>query len=259
MAESALITGATSGIGAEFAEQLAARGDDVVLVARDVARLKERCRHLEERYGVDASYLEADLSTREDTDRVAERLSDPDRPIGMLVNNAGYGLLTKFADSTVDDEQSNLDVLVTAPMRLAHAAIGPMLSRGHGRIVNIASVAAYTPRGTYGAHKAWLVSFSRWANIEYAHRGVGMTAVCPGFVRTDFHPRMDARTDNIPGWMWLPVDRLVREGLADVDAGKAVSIPSKRFTVLAALARNAPASIVAKAARKGREPKTTRL
>ncbi|MDN5851743.1 MAG: SDR family oxidoreductase [Actinomycetia bacterium] len=258
MAESALITGATAGIGAEFAEQLAARGNDVVLVARDVARLKDRCRDLEERYGVDASYVGADLTVREDTDRVAERLADADRPIDVLINNAGYGLLTKFADSTVDDEQGNLDVLVTAPMRLSHAAIGPMLSRGHGSIVNIASVAAYTPRGTYAAHKSWLISFSRWANIEYSGRGVTTTAVCPGFVRTEFHPRMDARTDNIPGWMWLPVDRLVREGLADVDAGKSMSVPSKRYKVLAALARNAPQTIVAKAARKGREPKPGR-
>ena len=255
MAGAALITGATSGIGAEFAEQLAARGSDVVLVARDVARLKERCQYLEERYGVDASHLMADLTVREDTDRVAERLGDTRHPIDMLVNNAGYGLLTKFADSTVDDEQGNLDVLVTAPMRLAHAAIGPMLSRRHGRIVNIASVAAYTPRGTYAAHKAWLISFSRWANIEYSGRGVTMTALCPGFVRTEFHPRMDARTDNIPRWMWLPVERLVREGLADAEAGKAVSVPSKRYKVLAMLARNAPQAIVAKAARKGREPK----
>ena len=255
MAESALITGATSGIGAEFAEQLAARGNDVVLVARDAARLEERCRHLKERYGVDASYLGADLTVRADTDRVAERLDDPDRPIDMLVNNAGYGLLTKFADSTVDDEQGNLDVLVTAPMRLSHAAIGPMLSRGRGRIVNIASVAAYTPRGTYAAHKAWLISFSQWANIEYAKRGVTTTAVCPGFVRTEFHPRMDARTDDIPWWMWVPVDRLVREGLADVDAGKSLSVPSKRYKVLAMLARNAPQRFVAKVARKGREPK----
>ena len=255
MAGTALITGATSGIGAEFATQLAARGHDVVLVARDVARLEDRSRELKDRYGVDASYLAADLSAREDTDRVAERLTDRERPIDVLVNNAGYGLLTKFADSTVDDEQGNMDVLVTAPMRLSHAAIGPMLERGHGRIVNIASVAAYTPRGTYAAHKSWLVSFSRWANIEYASRGVTTTAVCSGFVRTEFHPRMDARTDNIPRWMWLPVDRLVREALTDVDAGKAISTPSKRYKVLSVLARNAPQSIVAKAARKGREPR----
>lgn len=258
MPDTALITGSTSGIGAEFAEQLAASGYDVVLVARNVPRLEERCRELKERYGVDTSYVAADLSVREDTDRVAERLADRERPIDVLVNNAGYGLLTKFADSTVDDEQANLDVLLTAPMRLSHAAIVPMLERGRGRIVNVSSVAAYTPRGTYAAHKSWLVSFSRWANIEYADRGVTTTAVCSGFVRTEFHPRMDARTDDIPRWMWLPVDRLVREALADVDAGKAVSVPSKRYKLLAVLARNAPQSIVAKAARKGRQPKPER-
>ncbi|UYM06448.1 SDR family NAD(P)-dependent oxidoreductase [Solicola gregarius] len=206
-------------------------------------------------HGVEASYVQADLTIRADVDRVAERLADPANPVDVLVNNAGYGLMTKFADSTIDDEQGNLDILVGAPMRLSHATIGPMLERRRGRIINIASVAGYTPRGTYGAHKAWLISFSRWANLEYAHRGVTTTAVVAGFVRTEFHQRMDARTDNIPGWMWLSADRLVREALADVDAGKALSTPSKRYKVLSVLARNAPQSIVAKAARKGREAK----
>ena len=258
MPDTALITGATSGIGAEFAEQLAARGCNVVLVARNVDRLEEACRRLEDAHGVDAEYVQADLTVRADVDRVAARLADADRPVDILVNNAGYGLMTKFADSTVEVEQGNLDILVGAPMRLSHAAIGPMLDRRRGRIINIASVAGHTPRGTYGAHKAWLISFSRWANIEYAHRGVTTTAVVAGFTRTEFHQRMDARTDNIPGWMWLSKERLVREALADADAGKATSTPSKRYKVLSVLARNAPQTIVAKVARKGREAKPGR-
>ena len=158
MPATALITGATSGIGAEFASQLAARGCNLVLVARDVDRLEESCRRLAKEHGVEASYLRADLTVREDVDRVAERLADRAHPIDVLVNNAGYGLMTRFADSTIDAEQGSLDILVGAPMRLSHAAIGPMLERRNGRIINIASVAGYTPRGTYGAHKAWLIS-----------------------------------------------------------------------------------------------------
>ncbi|MGH3358327.1 MAG: SDR family NAD(P)-dependent oxidoreductase [Nocardioidaceae bacterium] len=258
MSETALVTGATSGIGAEFARQLAARGCDLVLVARDVERLRTTSARLSERYGVDASYLRADLTDREDVDRVAQRLVDPDGPVDVLVNNAGYGLVTTFADSTIDDEQRNLDLLVTTPMRLSHAVMGPMLERRHGRIINIASVAGYTPRGTYGAHKAWLISFSRWANLYYASTGVTTTAVCAGFVRTEFHQRMDARTDDIPRWMWLRAERLVGEALADSDRGKAISTPSKRYKVLATAARLAPQGFVAKVARKGREPKVDR-
>src|SRR5690606_32911980 len=119
-------------------------------------------------------------------------------------------LTTVFADSSVDDEQAQLDIHVGAPMRLAHAAIGPMLERGRGRILNVASVAAYTPRGTYAAHKAWLVSFSRWANLQYGPRGVTITALAAGFTRTEFHQRMNARTGDIPRWMWLSAPRVVR-------------------------------------------------
>lgn len=252
MPETALITGATAGIGAEFAHQLAARGCDLVLVARDVDRLEQTCKRLSTEHGVDASYLRADLTVREEVDRVAARLADRDRPVDVLVNNAGFGLTSVFADSSIDDEQAQLDIHVAVPMRLAHAAIGPMLERGRGRILNVSSVAAYTPRGTYAAHKAWLVSFSRWANLQYGPRGVTVTALAAGFTRTEFHQRMNARTDDIPRWMWLSAQRLVREALDDLDAGKSVSTPSKRYKVLALLARNAPQSVVARAARRGR-------
>lgn len=252
MTETALVTGATAGIGAEFAAQLAARGCDLVLVARDVERLEESCDRLAKQHGVDAACLVADLTVRADVDRVAERVADDASPIDVLVNNAGFGLTSIFADSTIDDEQRQLDIHVTAPMRLAHAALLAMLERRHGRIINVASVAGYTPRGTYGAHKAWLLSFSQWANIRYASRGVTVTAVAAGFTRTEFHQRMNARIDDIPRWMWLSAPRLVSEALADADRGKAVSIPSKRYKVLSALAKHAPQAIVERAARRGR-------
>ncbi len=139
-------------------------------------------------------------------------------------------------------------------MELSHAALQGMLARGSGRIINVASVAAFLPRGSYSAAKAWLLSFSRWANLAYSPRGVKVTAVCPGFVHTEFHDRMGMDKSVAPGWTWLRAGRVVREGLADNARGKAVSIPTKRYKVLAAAARILPDRITAGPPRKPKEP-----
>ncbi len=246
------MTGATSGIGLAFAEQLAGRGHDLVLVARDARRLEETARRLGSAHGVTCTALPADLSRTEGLASVAAVASDLARPVGLLVNNAGFGLGKPFDQTSIEDEQRCLDVLVTAPMHLMHAALPAMTARGRGAIVNVASVAGFTPRGTYAAHKAWLISFSRWAAIEYAGRGVTVMALCPGFVRTEFHARMDADLSGIPGWMWLSAPTLVRAALHDLDRGVAVSVPTWRYKLLAAAARHAPARVVARAARRGR-------
>ena len=249
----ALVTGATSGIGAEFARQLAQRGHDLVIVARSAARLEEVAARLRATTGAGVEVLAADLSTREGLRAVEDRLGTSASPIGVLVNNAGFGLQRPFDENSVDEEQELLDVLVTAPMRLCHAALRQMVPRRSGVIINIASVAAYTPRGTYGAAKAWLLSFSRWANIHYRGRGITVTAVAPGFVRTEFHERMDVRTDTIPDALWLRAEMLVRLALRDVDRGSAVSIPTARYKLLVALSRVLPARVVAAGALRGRE------
>ena len=139
-------------------------------------------------------------------------------------------------------------------MRLTHAALGGMLARGHGRIVNVASVAAFIPRSTYGACKGWLVSFSRWANGRYAPRGVTVTAVCPGYTHTNFHERLGLAPgeEGVSDLMWLDARDVVAESLRDAARGKAVSIPSRRYKVLAALARFAPPSLAARIGERGR-------
>jgi len=234
----ALVTGATAGIGLEFARQLAARGSDLVLVARDGARLEEVAASLRGSYGVGVEVLVADLLDREALGRVEARLGDRERPVDLLVNNAGFGLKGRFLDNSADQEQEMLDVLVTAVLRLTHAALGPMAERGHGGIINVSSVAAFLPRGTYAAAKAWVNSFSTWAAGEYGPRGVTVTALCPGFTKTEFHQRMGVKRGT--GFMWLEPDALVRRALADHDRGKAMSIPGRRYRAIVAATKVVP-------------------
>ena len=248
----ALITGATAGIGAEFARQLAREGHNVILVARDAARLQARTQELERQYSVRAEILPADLAEDAGVADVVARLSDPARPVDILVNNAGIGLLHSFEENDISEETRHLRLHVETPMQLTHAALQGMLSRCSGRIINVASVAAFLPRGSYSAAKAWLVSFSRWANLAYAKRGVQVTALCPGFTHTEFHDRMGMDKSVTPRWMWLQAERVVREGLADNAKGKAVSIPAKRYKVLTAAARILPDRLVTGPARRAK-------
>jgi short-subunit dehydrogenase len=247
----AMITGASAGIGAEFARQLAARGNDLVLVARDEARLDALAGELRERFGVTAEVLAVDLVTPQGIAAAEARASTSTKPIDVLVNNAGFGLRDEFDENTLDDELRLLALLVTAPLRLAHGALQPMLERGSGTIINIASVAAFTPRGSYGAAKSWVLSFSRWANLHYRGRGVTVTAVAPGFVRTEFHSRMRVGTRTVPGFLWLPADRVVRLALRDADRGRAVSIPTVRYRLLVGLLRVLPSRVAATGSLRG--------
>lgn len=247
----ALITGASSGLGAEFARQLAARGADLVLVARDRRALVANATELRARFGVSVDVLVADLTSPRQLAAVERRFAD--RPIEILVNNAGFGLPLAFERNDIDDEVTHLRLHVEAAMRLMHAALGPMLARGHGRIVNIASMAAFMPRSTYGAAKGWLVSFSRWANVRYGPR-VSVTAVCPGFVHTNFHERLGLPPgeEGIPAALWLDASQVVREALRAVARGKAVCVPSVRYRLIAAVLRVLPASVAARLADTGR-------
>lgn len=243
----ALVTGASAGLGAEFAYQLAAAGMDLVLVARDRKRLEEVSRRLENDFGITAEVLPADLTDDAGLVAVVERLTDSARPVEVLVNNAGNGLLGNFEENPLEGERQLLRLHCEAALVLMHAALQGMPVRGSGRIINVSSVAAYTRGGTYSAAKAWLLSFSRSANVAYRRHGVKVTAVCPGLTHTEFHQRMGMNKSVAPDWLWLDVARVVREGLADNARGKAVSIPSKRYKVLVAGARMLPDAVVAMA------------
>ncbi|CAM3146776.1 3-oxoacyl-[acyl-carrier-protein] reductase FabG [Arthrobacter ulcerisalmonis] len=248
----ALVTGASAGLGGEFARQLAAQGCNVVLVARREERLTALAADLEQRYGVTAEVLVADLTEDRDLAAVVVRLSDPERPVGILVNNAGIGMLRDFAENGLEEERRHLKLHAEAALTLTHAALQGMLARGTGRVINVSSIAAFLPRGTYSAAKAWLLSFSRWANLAYGPRGVKVTAVCPGFTRTEFHEQMGMDTGVAPSWTWLSASRVVLEALAANERGRAVCIPSKRYKTVALLAKVAPARLMAGPARKPR-------
>lgn len=236
----ALITGATAGIGAEFARQLAARGSDLVIVARDAERLAAAAAALQHEFGVRVEALPADLLDPAGLAAVDRRLADDRRPIDLLVNNAGYGIRGELDENSFEVEKRHLDIHVTVPLQLTQTALRSMLARGRGRIVLIASVAAFTPRGTYSAAKAWAVMVARGANIVYRPRGVSVTAVCPGFVRTEFHERMSVSTEGIPAFLWLQAPQLVRLALRGIDRGRSVVIPTVRYRIVAALARLLP-------------------
>ncbi|CAN5531060.1 SDR family oxidoreductase [soil metagenome] len=248
----ALITGATAGIGAEYARQLAARGMDLVLVARDRPRLESAAEVLREEFGIDVEVLVADLLDGEQLAAVERRVGASSAPIDYLVNNAGFGLAQEFADNTVDAELAQFDILARVPLRLIHAALTQMLPRRTGTIVTVSSTAGYAGLGSYSAAKAWSLTFSRWANAYYRSSGVTLSAIAPGFVRTEFHERMSVSRESMaPAWLWLDASTLVRKALRDVDRRKAVSLPTVRYKIIVGLARMAGPAIALAVRRRG--------
>ncbi|MFE0625360.1 SDR family NAD(P)-dependent oxidoreductase [Streptomyces sp. NPDC058864] len=245
-----LITGATAGIGAAFARRLAKDGHALVLVARDGQRLEESAQELRHAYGVTVEVLPADLSEDKGIAAVEARLRDRERPVDVLVNNAGFGNRGGFGDVPVTDELTMLKVHCEAVLRLTCAATGAMRERGRGFVVNVASVAAFVPRGTYGASKAWVVSFTQGVARELAGTGVRLMALCPGFVRTEFHRRAGMETGGIPSWAWLDADKVVAAALRDLARGRSLSVPDPRYKVAVAAARLAPSGALGRVSSK---------
>ena len=239
----ALITGATSGIGAAFARRLAADGFALVLVARDEKRLDEAAAALTLRYGVAADTLPADLGTPEGLSAVEQRLREG---VDLLVNNAGFAHPGAFPDVSADDEARMLRVHCEAVLRLTLAALPSMRSRDRGAVINVASVAAFFASGTYNASKAWVLNFSESAGADLYGSKVRVMALCPGFVRTEFHQRAGMETSGIPGILWIPVAQVIREGLRDLALGKVVSVPSLRYKLIVAVGRLIPRNLAAR-------------
>lgn len=237
MGHVALITGATAGIGRAFAYLLAEQGYNLVLIARDEQRLTAVSGEVSQKYGVECRAVPADLSREIDRERVAELV---EREAHVLINNAGFGVRDAFNQSTVVDERTMLDVMVVAVMELSHAALRGMSERGSGVILNVSSVASWTTSGTYAAAKAWVTNFSEGLNAMHAGTNIHVTALCPGYVRTEFHERMGVSMKAVPTWMWLSADVVVRKAWHDAQRGKSVSVPGWQYKPLALLLRHAP-------------------
>jgi uncharacterized protein len=240
----ALVTGSTSGIGAEFARRYGAAHHDLVLVARDKTRLDAQAAELTARYGIEAAVLVADLSTDGGCALVEARVADGGRPIDVLVNNAGFGLGKDFMHSTLEDEEQLMRVLMRAPMRITKAALPGMVGRNTGVVITVSSVAAYLNYSTYGAAKRWALRFSETLSRQLTGTGVRAIALCPGLVHTEFHQRGKVEVGRTPQWLWLDVGRVVDECLRDLQRGKLVCIPSRRYKVLISLGRLMPPALV---------------
>lgn len=241
----ALITGATAGIGAAFAKFLAEEGFDLVLVARDLDRLQERSTEFS-RLGAKVEIISADLATQSGQEKVEARMLDAENPIEVLINNAGFGINKAFSHSDRAAESKLVEVLVTAPMRFTHAILPSMKARNSGVIINVSSVASFIAGGSYSAAKSYLTVLSESIHTELRGSNVKITALCPGFTHTEFHARGKMNLSALPEILWLNADDVVRAGWRDANAGKAISIPSWQYKLIASLARLAPRPMVRK-------------
>lgn len=246
----ALVTGATSGIGHAFARHLAAAGYSLVLVARDGDRLADRRATL---LGMGASAVEtitADLTDPEQRDRVTQRLAAPAEPVDLLINNAGGTLGVEFLQAEPADLQRQVELNSVAVMLLMRAVLPGMIARGHGGIINVASTAGLVPgRGsTYGATKAFVVSLSEAMAMTVQGTGVRIQALCPGFVRTEFHRRANIDMSTTPGWAYVDIDLLVRESLADLRHNRVLSIPGALYKAVYLATRVVPRPLLRRAA-----------
>ena len=244
MASWALVTGATAGIGESFTRLLAENNYNVVLVARDLPRLQERAQVLEAKYQVQTHCIQADLSTDAGCSVVESYIAS--NQIDVLINNAGFGINKAFTVSELEEEQKLLDVLVRTPMRLMHVALPLMKQRDRGVVINVSSVASFIAGGTYSASKSYLTVLTESMHTELAGTNVKISALCPGFTRTEFHQRGRMSMKGLPNFMWLDSDELVAKAWRDALKGKAISIPGWQYQLLVFIIQRLPRSIVRK-------------
>lgn len=244
----ALITGASSGIGAELTRQLAAQGTDLVVVARSTAALESLADELRRANDVEVEVLTADLTAGDDLERVAARLGDETRPVDLLVNNAGMGTTGPFAEQDPDRNERLLQLNIAALVRLTHAAVPVMVERGHGGILNTSSLGGFQPvpqMSVYAASKAFVTSFSEAIHEELAGTGVHVTALAPGFTRTNFVNAADADDEaaKLPGRIWMQAPPVAAAGLRAVGANRAVVVPGLHYKLTSAATRTLPSAV----------------
>ncbi|MCC6394163.1 MAG: SDR family oxidoreductase [Bryobacterales bacterium] len=238
-----MITGASSGIGATFARQLAERGYDLILVARRQERLERLAAEL----SVETEALAADLNLREDCERLAARLRGEER-LALLVNNAGFGTKNRFWEAELEGQMRMHQVHVMATVELTHAALGNLVRQGRGGVINVASVAAFSrsPSNTsYCATKTWMAAFTEGLALDLRSLGSGVKvqALCPGFTYTEFHDVMGVSRDRIGRSLWMNAEDVVRRSLAGLDRGELVVTPGWRYRLFTAIFPRLPLGI----------------
>ena len=238
----ALVTGATAGIGESFTRLLATKGFNLVLVARDEARLHERAAGLRENFGAESVVIVADLATEVGCAKVEDYILANE--IEVLINNAGFGINKAFTRSDLAKEEEVLKVLVRTPMRLMHVALPAMKERNSGVIINVSSVASFIAGGAYSAAKAYLTVLSESLSTELSSTNIKVSALCPGFTRTEFHQRGRMKMAGLPNFMWLNSDVLVAKAWKDAISGRPVSIPGWQYKVLIGLISVVPRTVV---------------
>jgi short-subunit dehydrogenase len=238
----ALVTGATAGIGESFTRLLAAKGFNLVLVARDEARLHERAVGLKENFGAESVVIVADLATEAGCAKVEDYIRANE--IEVLINNAGFGINKAFTMSDLAKEEEVLKVLVRTPMRLMHVALPAMKERNSGIVINVSSVASFIAGGAYSASKAYLTVLSESLSTELSATNIKVSALCPGFTRTEFHQRGRMKMAGLPNFMWLNSDVLVAKAWKDAVSGKPVSIPGWQYKTLVGVISVVPRAIV---------------
>jgi short-subunit dehydrogenase len=240
--KTALITGATAGIGRAYAFELASRGMDLVLVARDNERLTLLANELKNKFDIKTEILVADLTNKVALGEVACRAAADD--IELVINNAGFGIKQDFVGGGLAAEQDLLDVLVGAVLQITHAAMPGLVARNSGGVINVSSVAGWLSSGTYSSAKAWVTSFSEALAFQHRASKVHVMALCPGYTRTEFHQRANMEISTVPNWMWLDVDKVVKTSLKDFARNKPVSVPGLQYKILSFVAQYLPRPVV---------------
>ncbi len=249
LGRTALITGASAGIGAEFARVFAAEGFDLVLVARRSERMDVLANELEKRDGARVRVLAEDLADPGAPERIARTLRGEGIVVDALVNNAGYGLGAPFSRTTWKQQQDFLQVMLTSVVELTHLFLPGMLERTYGRILNMASVAAFAPErpgDMYAPVKTFVVRFSKSLALESAGRGVHVTALCPGYTYTEFHDVLGIRKEvsKTPKIMWRDASVVAREGYEAVMKGQVVKVNGLANQVIATLCQVLPPPVI---------------
>ncbi|WP_297564450.1 SDR family oxidoreductase [uncultured Arcanobacterium sp.] len=242
----ALVTGASSGLGKEFVQLLAAEGSNLVIVARNEKNLRDLAAEMEQRFRVQVEVLPADLTMADEVEKVALRLQDTENPVDLLINNAGMGLGQEFVGGSIAQELTAVNLMVNALLVLTHAAVGAMVARGSGQIINVSSITSMTVQGTYSAHKAWVKVFTEGLADDLAGTGVNITAVMPGLMHTEFHQRVHVDAGQWAEWMFIKPRKVARAALDGVRAGKVLVIPSVLYKATYVALKFAPRVLVRK-------------